>query len=61
MSAQEKCTISVRASGELIGAVKGKQVFSTGERREKKKEWDTMNDAKVKGIISYQVAFEKLL
>ena len=61
MSAQEKFTSSIRASGELIGAIKGKQVFSIGERRDKKKEWDTTNDTKLNGIVSYQVAFEKLL
>ena len=45
MSAQEKYTSSLRAGDELIGAVKGKRLFSIdkhirkvkGERREKKK------------------------
>ena len=67
-SAQEKYTSSLRASDELIGAVKGKRVFSTadhiqevkGERRDKKKQ-DTTNDAKLKIIVSYQVAFENLI
>ena len=31
MSAQEKYTSSLRASDELIGAVKGKRVFSTAD------------------------------
>ena len=60
MSAQEKYTSSLCASDELIDSVQGKQVFSNGERRDKKK-WDAMNDTKLKVIVSYQVAFEKLI
>ena len=31
LSAQDKYTILIRASDELIGAVKGKRVFSTAD------------------------------
>ena len=69
MSAQEKYTSLLRASGELIGAVKGKPMFSTadhirevnGGRRDKKKERDTTNDAKLKVVVCDQVDIEKLL
>ena len=36
---------------------------TSGKLKEKggtKKEWDTTNDAKPKGIVRYQVAFERL-
>ena len=66
-SAKDKQNSSLRAIGELIGAVKGEQVFPTndhiravkGERRDGTKYWDAANDAKVQGIISDQGAFKK--
>ena len=69
MSAQEKYTSLLRASGELIGVVKGERFSSTanhiwevrGERCETKKEQDTANGVKLKVIVSDQCAFEKRL
>ena len=68
MSVQDKYTRQLCASDELIVAVKGIRLFSTAdhirevkEERLNKTKWDTTNDAKLKVLVSYQVAFEKLL
>ena len=58
MLEQDKCTSSLRANDELIGAIKGKRVFSTADHIWEVK-GDTTNDAKLKLIVSHQVAFEK--
>ena len=68
-SAAEKHKILLDASCDMNGAVTGEREFSTAdqiwavkeERRDGKKYWDVVNDAKLWGIISDQDAFEKRL
>ena len=68
MSEQDKYISSIRASNELIGAVKGKRVFSAtdhirsfkGGMRDGKNDRYTVNDKRLKIIVSNQGSFEKL-
>ena len=69
ISEQYKYISSLCASGDLIGAVKSKWLFSTsdcirefkGDSCDKKIEGDTAKEAKLKEIVSDQGAYEKRL
>ena len=68
-SAAEKYTSLLRARYYMIGAVMGDREISTAdhlwsvkeERRDGKKYWDEVNDAKIRGIVNDQGNFEKRL